>query len=76
MTPILDPALEAQVLQYETSGNVRFDIERGQILGCQVDVDKSVVGFRGEASSIRYIGRSTEEYLAPPAKVAVMSATR
>jgi len=76
MTPLQDPALEAQVLQYETSGNVRFDIQRGQILGCQIDVDKSVVGFRGEASSIRYIGRSTEEYLADPLKVAAASATR
>ena len=27
MTPIQDPAIEAQVLQYETSGSVRFDIE-------------------------------------------------
>ena len=71
MTPIHDPAIEAQVLQYETSGSVRFDIERGQILGRQIDVDKSVVGFRGEASSIRYIGRSTEEYLAAAPNVAV-----
>ena len=76
MTPLSDPAIEAQVLQYETSGSVRFDIERGQILGRQNDVDKSVVGFRGEASSIRYIARSTEEYLPPPAKVAVTSAAR
>ncbi len=75
-TPIRDPAIEAQVLQYETAGSVRFDIERGQILGCQVDVDKSVVGFRGEASSIRYIGRSTEEYLAAPPRVAVTGPTR
>ena len=72
LTPIHDPAIEAQVLQYETTGSVRFDVERGQILGRQLDVDKSVVGFRGEASSIRYIGRSTEEYLPAPAKVAVM----
>jgi hypothetical protein len=70
LTPIQDPAIEAQVLQYETAGSVRFDIDRGQIIGRQIDIDKSVVGFRGEASSIRYIGRSTEEHLAPPAKVA------
>ena len=63
ITPIQDPAIEAQVLQYESSGSVRFDIDRGQIIGRQIDVDKSVVGFRGEASSIRYIGRSTEEFL-------------
>ena len=62
MTPIQDPALEAQLVQYETSGSVRFDIDAGQILARQVDVDKSVVGFRGEASSIHYIGRSTEAF--------------
>ena len=73
MTPIPDPAVEAQVLQYETSGSLRFDIDCGQILGRQIDVDKSVVGFRGEASSIRYIGRSTEEYLPAPPKVAQTS---
>ncbi len=63
VTPIEDPAIEAQVLQYESSGSVRFDIDRGQIIGRQINVDKSVVGFRGDASSIRYIGRSTEEFL-------------
>jgi len=70
MNPILDPAVEAQVVQYETSGMVRFDIDAGQILQRQIDVDKSVVGFRGEASSIHYIGRSTEAFLPAPHKVA------
>ena len=63
MMPIMDPAVEAQVVQYETAGSVRFDIDAGQILARQIDVDRSVVGFRGEASSIRYIGRSTEDML-------------
>ena len=76
VTPINEPAIEAQVLQYETPGSVRFDIDGGQILGCQSDVDRSVVGFRGDASSIRYVGRSTEEYLAPPPKVAAAAAKR
>ena len=44
---------------------MRFDLDRGQVLSQQTDVDKSVIGFRGEASSIRYTGRSTEEYLPP-----------
>jgi len=76
MTPMLDPAIEAQILQYETAGSIRFDIENGQILGRQCDVDKSVVGFRGEASSIRYIGRSTEERLVTPQKVAIAGTDR
>ena len=70
VTPLQDPAVEAQVVQYETTGSVRFDIEAGQILARQVDVDKTVVGFRGEASSIHYIARSTESFLAAPYKVA------
>ncbi len=63
VTPLQDPAVEAQLLQYETSGSVRFDIDAGQILARQIDVDKSVVGFRGEASSLHYVGRSTEAFL-------------
>jgi hypothetical protein len=35
-----------------------------------MDVDKSVVGFRGEASSIHYLTRFTEELLPVPAAVA------
>ena len=70
MTPIQDPAVEAQVVQYETAGSVRFDIDAGQILARQIDIDRSVVGFRGEASSIRYIGRSTEDMLPAAHKVA------
>jgi hypothetical protein len=69
-TPLQDPAIEAQVLQYENAGSVRFDIDAGQILSRQIDVDKTVVGFRGEASSIRYVARSTEAFLAAPYKLA------
>jgi hypothetical protein len=68
--PLQDPAIEAQVLQYESTGTLRFDVDAGQILSRQIDVDKTVVGFRGEASSIHYVARSTEEFLAAPYKVA------
>ncbi len=70
VTPIRDPDIEAKILQFENSGTVRFDLDRGQVLSQQTDVDKSVIGFRGEASSIRYTGRSIEEYLSTGAKVA------
>ena len=76
VTPLRDPAVEAQVLQYESSGSVRFDLDRGQILSRQTDVDKSVVGFRGDASSIHYTGRSTEEYLAAAPQVAATATQR
>ena len=63
LTPIHDPALESQLIQYETAGTVRFDVDAGRILGREAEVDKGTVGFRGEASSIHYLARSTEEFL-------------
>ena len=42
---------------------MRFDIDAGRVLGQEMDVDKGVVGFRGEASSIHYLTRFTEEFL-------------
>jgi len=76
LTPIHDPSLESQLIQYETSGTVRFDVDAGRILARQADVDKGVVGFRGEASSLHYRARSTEEFVAPAAKVAAREAGR
>jgi hypothetical protein len=70
LTPIHDPAIEAQLVQFETSGTVRFDIDAGRIISQQLDVDKGVVGFRGEASSIRYVTRFTEEFLSAEEKLA------
>ena len=57
LTPITDPAVESQLVEREAAGRVRFDIDAGRILGEQMDIDKHVVGFRGDASSIHYINR-------------------
>jgi hypothetical protein len=70
LTPINDPAVESLVLQYGSSGTVRFDLDAGRVLGQQMDVDKGVVGFRGEASSIRYVSRFSEEFQPAEARVA------
>jgi hypothetical protein len=70
LTPIHDPALESQLLQFESSGTVRLDIEAGRILGQQIDVDKGVVGFCGAASSIHYVSRWTEDLLPDQTSVA------
>jgi hypothetical protein len=70
LTPIHDPSIEVQLIQRDTSSTIRFDIEAGRMIGQQVDIDKRVVGFRGEASSMHYLGRVNEEALgesAPPA---------
>lgn len=61
LTPVRDPAIEAQLIQRGGRGEVKFDIARGRVISQQVDVDKSVVGFRGPASSIHYVSRFTEK---------------
>lgn len=65
LTPIRDPALEAQLIQAATDGTVRFDIKAGRVSAQQTDLDKRVVGFQGETSSLHYVTRFTEELLPP-----------
>jgi hypothetical protein len=71
LTPIHNPVIEAQLIQRQSSGTVRFDIDAGQVIGQQMDLDKRVVGFVGSqnpTSSIHYLTRFTEEFL--PSKTA------
>jgi hypothetical protein len=70
LTPITDPGVESQLVQRESAGTVRFDIDDGRILGQQIDIDKRVVGFRGEASSIHYVNRFSERLLPEGARTA------
>lgn len=63
LTPINDPAIEAQLVQRETAGTIRFDLAAGRVVGQQMDLDKHVVGFSGNASSLHYVTRFTEELL-------------
>ena len=63
LTPIHDPAIESQVMHCQTTGSVRFDIAAGRLLSRQMALDKHVVGFRGEASSLHYVTHFTEELL-------------
>jgi hypothetical protein len=71
LTPVNDPAAESQLLQRESTGTVRFDIDAGRVLSQQMDSDKQVIGFRGGASSVHYANRFAEELL--PAEVATAS---
>ena len=36
------------------AGTIRFDIERGRVVGRQTAIDRRVVGFGGPQSSVRY----------------------
>lgn len=61
LTPIDNPAVEAQLVQRLVDGTIRFDIDAGRVLSQELDVDREVVGFRGDASSLHYTTRFTEE---------------
>ncbi|HEX3654954.1 MAG TPA: hypothetical protein VHV55_04075 [Pirellulales bacterium] len=61
LSPVNDPTIDAQLVQSETTGKIRFDIAAGRILSTISDGDKSVVGFQGEASSLHYVTRFTEK---------------
>ncbi len=70
LTPVQDPALEAQLIECGAGGSVRLDIDAGRVLQQQTDLDNRVVGFRGEASSIHYLTRFTEKFRGATAAVA------
>ncbi len=63
LTPISEPTVQAQLVQQETRGEVRFDIEAGRIVRQQYDLDKPVVGFSGQDSSMHCRSRFSEELL-------------
>jgi hypothetical protein len=75
LTPIHDPSIEVQLIQRDSSSTIRFDIEAGRLVGQQVDIDKRVVGFRGEASSLHYLGRVNEEALSESSQPATRTAS-
>jgi hypothetical protein len=63
LTPNRTPEIEAQLIQRDTSGTVKFDIAAGKVVFQQVDIDRNVIGFQGDASSMHYTTRFTEELL-------------
>jgi hypothetical protein len=67
LTPIHDPAIEAQLIQRMSSGTIRFDISAGRVLSQQLDLDRHVIGFSGASSSMHYVTRFSEKLLKTPA---------
>jgi hypothetical protein len=76
LTPINDPKLESQLLQRQSAGTVKFDIDAGRVLSQRMELDKRVVGFSGPTSSIHYATRFSERLLPPTSKVATRPAGR
>ena len=75
LTPLSDPALEAQLIQRLHRGQVTFDLETGRVVGQQMNVDRRVLGFSGPASSMHYLMQFSERLLAPGERVAKKSST-
>jgi hypothetical protein len=73
LTPVNNPAVQSQLVQRLTQGNIRFDLDAGRVLAKQLDLDERVLGFHGNESSVHFVGRFTEEYLPPVPKTAAKS---
>lgn len=63
LTPVDDPEVEVQLVQRLSEGTVRFDMQLGRIISQEIEVDRQVVGFQGDASSFHYRTRFTEELI-------------
>lgn len=63
LTPVNSKEVEAQLVQRYTEGTVRFDIDAGRMLGQRIDLDRRVVGYPNDKSSMHYRTRFTEKLL-------------
>jgi hypothetical protein len=70
LTPVTDPQIESQLMQQLTNGTIKFDIDEGRILSKELNWDKSVVGFSGADSMMKYLARFTEQLLPQETNVA------
>jgi len=60
LSPVRDPAVEAQIVQAEQSGTVKFDLRTGRIVDQTSALDKEVFGFQGPESKLHYQAEFTE----------------
>lgn len=70
LTPINDPVIEAQLVQRETRGTVKFDIAQGRVIEQGSHMDKRVIGHIGETSSMHYTMQFEEKLRADQAQTA------
>ncbi len=62
LTPV-SPYVESQLVDRLSQGKLRFDIEQGRFLSQQLDVDRRIIGFSGDASSMHFVSRLEERLL-------------
>ena len=61
LTPVNDPAVEAQLIQQLSKGSIKFDVDRGRLISKKLAWKDEVVGFRGPDTSLRYDAEWAEE---------------
>ena len=76
LTPVNDPAVESQLIQQLSKGQIKFDIDRGRMLSKQLDWSEEAIGFRGDNTSLKYDARFTEELLTTAPKTAANRSTK
>lgn len=64
LSPV-DAYVRSQLVDRLSAGVVRFDIAQGRIIAQQHNVDRRILGFAGEASSMHFLSRLEEELLTP-----------
>ncbi|HEX3999785.1 MAG TPA: hypothetical protein VHX65_14640 [Pirellulales bacterium] len=72
LTPVDNPKVRAQLIQRLWSGQIRFDIDAGRMVGQRTDLDERVLSFSGPESAMHYVARFTEELLPSEAKTAAL----
>jgi hypothetical protein len=75
LTPV-DPFVRAQLIDRLTDGTIRFDLARGRIIEQEHSIDKRVLGFRGNASSVHLVARMQERLIPAAAKIAQAPANK
>lgn len=68
LTPVVDPALEAQLIQQLSKGTIKFDLDSGRLLSKRLDWSEKVFGFKGPESAMRYDATWQEELLPSTAR--------
>ncbi|MFI4876937.1 MAG: DUF6263 family protein [Blastopirellula sp. JB062] len=63
LTPIENPEIKVELIQQLANGKIKFDIDAGRIIRQDLEMDETVIGFQGEASMMKFLGRMQEELL-------------
>ena len=69
ITPIT-PEIDGQMAHRMVKGEIRFDIDNGRVLSQRLDVDRTVIGFAGDSSSMHLLTRMEEKLQEGPTSVA------